>query len=202
MTGQHWISSRKLFCKCWRFKSSEFGKSEVSTTPSHTFFFEKFLPSEDLSERESLRLVPRDSNPINATNKIYVPVLHVRFSTRLCLAHNTSFNWTSHRTLSASFSSNIRFEGIKKEIRISNWSNWFNVCLWWIDVFRQSDTLLRHLFHLIHFRRTWFIIGGFIFLFEYVLNFQFRNDRVVCQKWGCQYSLRIGWGTQLNILLS
>ena len=79
--------------------------SGVSDTLGH-IVFGKSLLTKDFWESETLRLVPRDLNLVNATNNINVLifVLHVCLRARFCLAHTAYFIWsfwTSHMTLLA-----------------------------------------------------------------------------------------------------
>ena len=84
-----------------------------------THLLRQFLSTKVFWERESLRLVPRDPNLVNATNNINVLilVLHICLRARLCLAHTAYFAWSlraSHRTILASLSSNFLLGDIKK----------------------------------------------------------------------------------------
>ena len=84
--------------------------SGINDTLGHILL--KSLAAKDLWERESLRLIPRNSNFVQATNNINVLifVLHINLNARLCLAHTAYFIWslwTSQKTLLASLSSNF-----------------------------------------------------------------------------------------------
>ena len=106
----------------------------------------KSLPTNDFWQRETLRLVPRDPNRVNATNNINVLifVLHIYLRARLCLARTAYINWslwTPHRTLIASISSKFFFGDIKRGRGNSSSNNWLSVRLGRTNIFKQDDSL-------------------------------------------------------------
>ena len=119
----------------------------VNDTLGH--FLLQSLATKDLWERESLRLVSRDPNLVHATNNINVLilVLHICLSARLCLSHTAYFIWsiwTSHRTLLASFSSNIFFGDSKRGRGNSSLNDLLVVHLGLFNLLKEDDTFLGH----------------------------------------------------------
>ena len=108
------------------FKLTLWKVSGVNDTLRHILSY-KSLSTKDFSERETLRLVPRDPNL----------VLHICLRTSLRLAHTAFFNWslwTSYRTRLASLSSKFLFRDIKRVRGNSSSNNWLSVRLaitWW-----------------------------------------------------------------------
>ena len=145
--------------------------SSVNDTLRH-ILLRKSLSTEDFWERETPRLVPRDTNL----------VLQICLRDHVCLAHTTYFNWslwTSHRNLLASLSSNFLLGDIKRGSGNSSLNNWFIVRLgrtnhlkqhdasfWYASEF-NSKNVANKLLH-----------GGFIILF---MKFIIIYDRFVCQ---------------------
>ena len=131
--------------------------SGVNDTLGHILLL-KFLSTKRFWKRESLRLVPRDPNFVNATNNInvFIFVLHICLRARLCLAHNAYFSWslwTSNRTLLASLSCNFLFGDIKRWRGNSSLKKWLIVRLVRTNLLKQ-DYAFFWLFSS-SIRRTW-----------------------------------------------
>ena len=124
-------------------------KWAVSTTPSGTFFLLSLFRRKISESVKPSDPYPKDPNLVNGTNNlnVLVFVLHVCLRTSLRLAHTAYFNWslwTSHRTLLASLSKNFPFSDIKRGRRNSSSNNWGSVRLGRTNVFKQDDTIFRH----------------------------------------------------------
>ena len=144
--------------------------SGVNDTLGH-ILLRQSLSAKYFWERESLRLVPRDPNLVNATNNVNVLifVLHICPIARLCLAHSAYFSWsiwTSHKTLLASLSSNFFFGDSKRGKGNSSMNSWLIVRLGRTNFPMENDALFGHTSEF-----NWknvanqLIHGGFIFSF-------------------------------------
>ena len=129
----------------------------------------KSLSTKDFWELETLRLVPRDPNLVNAPNIINFLFLHICLRSSLRPAHTALFNWclcTFHRTLVALFPLFFSWETSKREGETANRTT--DSVSAWDELMSLSQMtlfsdILRNLF-----RRTW--LTGY-----YMVDFYFLS---------------------------
>ena len=164
-------------------------------------FLQQAFHSQNFWERETLTLVPRGSNLLNATNKIDVLVLHFCLPTRRCLTHilNCS-HWTSQRTLFSSLSSKFLFKGMKRERGNSSSNNWLSIRLGRTDVCKHDNTLFWHLPQLNSKNvPNKLLHGGFMNSFmKFFFLKKIRCHWFVCQRWRQHDFSKIHWRRKLN----
>ena len=158
--------------------------SSVNDTLGHTLLC-KCLSTKVFWERESLRLVPWDSNLVNATNNFNVLVLFIWLRNNFRLANANFFNWSlwiSHRTLVTSLSSNFLFKDIKRGRGKSRWNPWHSVAFGRTDVLKQVDAPLWHSSRVSSKNVVnRLLYGGFTFSFEnFIIFLNFHYDQIVC----------------------
>ena len=165
----------------------------------------KSLSTKDFWERETLGLVPRDPNLVNATNNINVLifVLHIHLRARLFLAHTAHFIWslwTSHRTLLAAHSSNFLFWDIIMGSGNSSLKIWLIVRLGLANLRKEDVTVFGHTSQLDSMNvANKLLHGGFIISFMKfiiilvftVTNLSASNDVIIILS-------RIHWGKKLK----